>query len=93
VPGEHPGAFADNLDVLLADSFDFESRLHEVPAEPGVSTWEDTLEQSAQLRSVASALPPGRLADLRARVEAWIAYWIDRPASYVVVVGRRRPSA
>jgi SAM-dependent methyltransferase len=88
--GDHPAAFADRLDELLGDSFDFEARVREVPAEPGAATWEEAFEQSAQLRSVVSALPPERLADLRARVEAFIAYWAERPASYVVVVGRRR---
>ena len=91
--GDHPAAFADRLDVLLGDSFDFEWRLREVPAEPGPATWEEALEQSGQLRSVASALPPERLAGLRARVEAFISDWADRPASYVVVVGRRRLNA
>ena len=89
--GDHPAAFADRLDVLLRDSFDFEWRLREVSAEGRVSTWEEALEQSGQLRSVASALPPERLADLRVRMEAYLADWADRPASYVVVVGRRRP--
>ena len=90
---DHPAAFADRLEELLGDSFDFDARLREVPAEPGATTWEEVLEQSAQLRSVASSLRPERLRDLRARVEAFIEYWTDRPASYVVVVGHRRPSA
>jgi SAM-dependent methyltransferase len=87
--GDHPGAFADHLEELLGDSFEFEARLRQVPAESCAATWEEALEQSGQLRSVASALPPERLADLRARVETWIADWANRPASYVVVVGRR----
>lgn len=91
--GDHPAAFADHLEDLLRGSFDFEARLREVPAEPGAATWEEALEQSGQLRSVASALPPERLADLQARVETLIEYWADRPASYVVVVGRRRDAA
>ena len=90
---DHPAAFADHLEELLKDSFDFDARLREVPAEPGAATWEEALERSEQLRSVASTLPPERLADLRARVETFIEYWADRPASYVVVVGHRRASA
>ena len=89
---DHPAAFADHLDVLLGDSFEFEWRLREVAAERRVATWEEALEQSTQLRLLATTLPPERLADLRARVEAFIAYWVDRPASYVVVVGRRLPT-
>jgi SAM-dependent methyltransferase len=89
--GDHPAAFADHLDELLGDVFDFEARRREVPAEPGpVSTWDQALEQSGQLRSLAAALPADRLAVLRPRVEAHLAYWAERPASYVIVVGRRR---
>lgn len=89
--GDHPAAFAENLEALLRDSFDVEWRVREVPAEQRVSGWDDALEQSVQLRQVAAAQPPERLAELRARTEALIRYWADRPASYVVVVGRRRP--
>jgi len=53
-------------------------------------TWDEALEQSTQLRALAAALPPERQADLQARVEAFLAYWADRPASYVLMVGRRR---
>lgn len=92
--GDHPAAFAERLEELLADAFEFEARRREGPAEPGpVSTWEQALEQSGQLRSLAAALPADRLAALRARVEAHLAYWADRPASYVIVVGRRRGAA
>ena len=91
--GDHPAAFAEQLEELLRDSFDFHARRRVVPAEPGAATWEEALEQSGQLRSIASTLPPERLADLRVRVEAFIEYWADRPASYVVVVGHRRPSS
>ena len=89
--GDHPAAFADHLDELLGDTFDFEARLREVPAEPGPTTWEEALEQSEQLRAVASTLEPKRLAELQARVEDFIAHWTDHAASYVVVVGRRYP--
>lgn len=88
--GDHPAAFADRLDELLGDTFDFEARRREVSAEPGPYTWEEALERSGELRALAAALPPSRLADLWARVETLIATWADRPASYVLVVGRRR---
>jgi SAM-dependent methyltransferase len=89
--GDHPAAFADRLDELLGETFDFEARRREVPAEPGpVPTWEQALEQSGQLRSAAAVLPADRRAALRVRVETHLAYWADRPASYVIVVGRRR---
>jgi SAM-dependent methyltransferase len=88
--GDHPGAFADRLDELLGDAFDFEARRGEVPGEPGATTWDEALEQSAELRRLAAVLPAARLGDLEARVEALLADWADRPASYVIVVGRRR---
>jgi hypothetical protein len=88
--GDHPAAFADRLDELLGDTFDFESRRREVPSEPGATTWDEALEHSGELRTLAAALPHERLADLRARVEALLARWADRPASYVIVAGRRR---
>jgi hypothetical protein len=88
--GDHPAAFADHVEELLGDAFDVEARRREVPAEPGATTWDEALEQSRQLRTVADGLSPERLAELRERVEAFIACWPDRPASYIVVVGRRR---
>jgi len=92
--GDHPADFAEHLDELLGDAFDFEARRREVPAdsEP-VSSWEQALERSGQLRMVAETLSPERLAELRARVETHLANWVDRPASYVIVVGRRRDAA
>ena len=89
--GDHPAAFSDRLDELLGDSFDFEARRREAPAEPDrTTTWDEALEQSGELRALAAALPPERLATLRERVEELLARWADRPASYVIVVGRRR---
>jgi SAM-dependent methyltransferase len=88
--GDHPAAFADHVEELLGDAFNVEARLHEVPAEPGATTWDEALEQSRQLRRVADGLSSERLAELRERVEVFIACWADRPASYIVVVGRRR---
>jgi SAM-dependent methyltransferase len=87
---DHPGAFADHVEGLLGDAFELEARLREVPAEPWASTWDEALEQSGQLRTLASTLQADRLAELRARVEELIASWANRPASYVLVVGRRR---
>jgi SAM-dependent methyltransferase len=88
--GDHPAAFADRLDELLGDAFEFEARRLEVPAErEQASTWEEALEQSGQLRALAERLPPERLGDLKAKVLAYHAYWSGRPASYVAVVGRR----
>jgi SAM-dependent methyltransferase len=87
--GDHPAAFADRVDDLLGDAFEFEARLREVPAEPRGTTWDEALEESGQLRTLAAALPPERLADLRGRVETLLDYWASRPARYVLVVGRR----
>jgi SAM-dependent methyltransferase len=87
--GDHPGAFADHVEELLGDAFELEARLREVPAEPGPSTWDEALEQSGQLRTLAATLDPDQLAGLRTRVETGLASWANRPASYVVVVGRR----
>ncbi|MGI8862494.1 MAG: class I SAM-dependent methyltransferase [Gaiellaceae bacterium] len=87
---DHPGAFADHVEDLLGDAFELEARLREVPAEPGASSWDEALEQSGQLRTLAAKLDdPDQLAELRTRVETLLAYWANRPASYVVVVGRR----
>ena len=89
--GDHPAAFADHLGELLGDAFDLEARRREVPSESAqVSSWDEALEQSRRLRALAGALSPERLADLRARVETHLAYWANEPASYVIVVGRRR---
>jgi hypothetical protein len=88
--GDHPAAFSEHLDELLGDAFVFEARRKEVPAEPGAATWEEALEQSAQLRAVAATLPANKVGDLRAQVEGYIADWSNRPASYIIVVGSRR---
>jgi SAM-dependent methyltransferase len=91
--GDHPAAFADHLAELLGGTFDIESRRREVRAEPGATTWDEALDESGQLRALAAALPPERLDHLRTRVEALVAKWAARPASYVIVVGRRRNTA
>jgi SAM-dependent methyltransferase len=91
--GDHPAGFADHLEELLSEAFDFEARRREVPGERGTMTWDEALEQSSQLRTIAAALPPERLSDLRAKVEAHLADWADRPASYVLVLGRRQSSS
>jgi 2-polyprenyl-3-methyl-5-hydroxy-6-metoxy-1,4-benzoquinol methylase len=88
--GDHPAAFADNVEVLLGDAFELEVRLREVPAEPGARTWDEALEQSEQLRMLVATLQPDRLVELRTRVEKLLTCWVGRPASYVVVVGQRR---
>ena len=89
--GDHPAAFADRLEELLSDTFDFDARRRETPAEPGgATTWDEALDQSGELRTLASTLPPERLAALRIRVEDMLATWSGRPASYVIVVGHRR---
>ena len=88
--GDHPAAFADRLEELLDDTFEFEARRREVAAEPGATTWDEALDQSGELRTLAATLPPERLAALRTRVEEMLATWAGRPASYVIVVGRRR---
>lgn len=87
--GDHPAAFADHVEDLLADAFELDVRLREVPAASVASAWDEALEQSAPLRNLAATLEPGRLTELRTRVEALLAYWAERPASYVLVVGRR----
>ena len=74
--GDHPGAFADHVEDLLGDAFELEARLREVPAEPGASSWDEALEQSGQLRTLAAKLDdPDQLAELRTRVETLLAYW------------------
>jgi SAM-dependent methyltransferase len=88
--GDHPAAFADRLEELLDDTFDFEARRREVGAEPGATTWDEALDQSGELRTLAATLPPERLAGLRTRVEEMLATWAGRPASYLIVVGCRR---
>lgn len=88
--GDHPAAFADRLEELLGDTFEFEARRVEAPAEPRATTWNEALDQSGQLRTLAATLPPERLAALRTRVEEMLARWAGRAASYVLVVGRRR---
>ena len=87
--GDHPGAFADHVEDLLGDAFELETRLREAPAEAFPSSWDDALEQSGQLRALTATLDPDRLAELRTRIETLLAYWANRPAGYVVVVGRR----
>jgi broad specificity phosphatase PhoE len=62
-------------------------------AEPGATTWDEALDQSGELQTLAAALPPERLAELRVRVESFLDRWTGRPASYVIVVGHRRDTA
>ena len=88
--GDHPAAFADQLDELLGATFDFESQLRDAPEEPFAQTWGAALESSPALRKLIDELPPERLPDLRARVERQIYGWAGRPTSYVLAVGRRR---
>lgn len=88
--GDHPAAFADRIDDLVGEAFELEARLREAPTAHGAGTWDGALENSAQLRTLVAALDPPRLAEVRARVERLLEDWADRPASYVLVVGRRR---
>jgi ubiquinone/menaquinone biosynthesis C-methylase UbiE len=91
---DHPAAFAERVEELLGEAFDFEARRREVPAERGSArTWQEALEQSPELRGLSETLSAERLAHLRARVESELAYWANRPAGYIVVVGRRRGAA
>jgi hypothetical protein len=87
--GDHPAAFADHVEDLLGDAFELEVQLRGAPAEPGASTWDEVFERSEQLRTLAARLDPDRLDELRVRAETFLAYWADRPADYVVVLGRR----
>ena len=88
--GDHPGAFAERVEELLGDAFELEVRRRETPAQPGPTSWDEALEQFGELRALAAALDPDRLAELRPRVERLLGDWADRPGSYVVAVGRRR---
>ncbi len=91
--GDHPADFADRLDELLADDFELEAQRREAPAhEAGGADfeWDRSVREFGPLREIVARLPEERVSELRSRLEALFAAWRDRPASYVLVVGRRR---
>jgi len=88
--GDHPAAFADQLDELLGAAPTPGLMQRRGPPEPFAQTWGAALEDSPALRKLIDELPPERLPDLRARVETQISGWAGRPTSYVLAVGRRR---
>ena len=91
--GDHPAAFADDVEELLGDAFAVETRLLEVPAEdaPGAQmTWEESLERFGALKDVVARLPPKAGDALRAEMRSLFERWSDRPASYVLALGTRR---
>lgn len=91
--GDHPAAFADRVDELLGKWFELDVRLRETPEETSSGAaynWDDAVEGYAPLRQVVASLDQGRVADLRAQLEAHFASWEGRPATYVLALGRRR---
>lgn len=91
--GDHPADFADRLDELLGDAFELEAQRREAPASEAAGAdfdWDESARTFAPLREIVAQLPHERVAELRARLEAHMDRWRDRPASYVLVVGRRR---
>ena len=91
--GDHPADFADRLDELLADAFELEAQHREAPASEAAGAdfdWDESVASFAPLREAVSRLPDERVAELRSRLAAHFDAWRERPASYVLVVGRRR---
>jgi len=91
--GDHPAAFAEDAEGLLADDFVVETHLREVPREtsPGSEmTWEDSLATFAPLRELVDTLEPDRVTALRNDLRDLFERWGERPASYLLVLGTRR---
>ena len=91
--GDHPADFADRLDEVLGEAFEFEAQRRGAPAEEAGGAkfdWDESVQSFAPLREVVARLSADRVAELRARLEDFFATWGGRPASYVLVVGRRR---
>lgn len=90
--GDHPAAFAERVDELLARDFDFETRTVEVPVEEhpdAPPTWEETVASFGPLREVVSKLDETSVDALRDELTTTWRRWGDRPSSYLVVAGTR----
>jgi SAM-dependent methyltransferase len=90
--GDHPAAWSERVDELLGDAFELEVERRDVPREPEQEqpTWEQTLEVFAPLREVAERLPESEVSALRQDFREVEKRFATIPASYVLVLGRRR---
>ena len=90
-PASHPATWADDVDRLLGDDFDLEVERRNSPEPPTpFPPWDEALRGFAPLRNLVERLDDDRVAELRAEFEDIDRRYADSPASYHVVVGRRR---
>ena len=87
----HPATWPDEVDRLLRDTFELEvERRDSSSPPPPFPPWDEALDSFAPLRSVVARLDDERVAALRAELEEIDRRYAERPASYHVVLGRRR---
>lgn len=90
-PASHPARWPDEVDRLLGDAFELEVDRYESPEPPTpLLAWDDAVQAFAPLRAVVAQLDDDGVAALRAELEDMDRRYAERPASYHIVVGRRR---
>jgi SAM-dependent methyltransferase len=87
----HPATWPDEVDRLLGDTFELEVARQESRSQPTrFPPWDEALQGFAPLRNVVERLDDDRVAALRAELEDIDRRYAERPASYHIVLGRRR---
>ena len=87
----HPATWPDEVERLLRGAFDLEVERRESSEPPSpLLSWDETLQVFAPLRKVVERLDEDDVAALRAEVEEIDRRYAEKPASYHVVLGRRR---
>jgi SAM-dependent methyltransferase len=87
----HPATWPDEVYRLLGDAFELEVERRDSPSPPTpFPSWDEALKGFAPLRSVVARLDDDRVAALRTELEGIDRRYAERPASYQIVLGRRR---
>lgn len=87
----HPATWPDEVDRLLGDAFELEVERRESPSPPTrFPPWDEALAGFAPLRDAVAQLDDDRVAALRTELEEIDRRYAERPASYHIVLGRRR---
>ena len=87
----HPATWPGDVDHLLGDAFELEVERRDSPSPPSpFPPWEEALQGFAPLQRVVARLDDDGVAALRTELEAIDRRYAERPASYHIVLGRRR---